>query len=84
MTDTVYRYEVPVDDRWHRISGCMRPLHVGCRKADVVEFWTYECASGSDEYRVYATGQPIEESVYYAGTVISPGGNLVWHLMRRV
>lgn len=38
---TVYRYEVPVDDRWHEITiGCDTPiLHVASRHAPVVEFW---------------------------------------------
>lgn len=35
----VLRYEVPVDDAWHRIEVVGDVARVGCRRAEVVEFW---------------------------------------------
>lgn len=35
----VLRYEVPVDDQWHRIDALDDIVHVGCRRAESVEFW---------------------------------------------
>lgn len=85
MTQRIFRYEVPVDDRWHVIrSG--QPLHVACRQLDTVEFW----AVSSDDpnvhieerhFRVYGTGHPAPDELAYVGTAIAPGGHLVWHLM---
>lgn len=81
MTTRIYRYEVPVDDRWHTIR-CGPPLHVGCRNPDIVEFWAYPPADNADEqrFRVYGTGHDIPGEVFYVGTAIAPGGSLVWHL----
>ena len=85
MTTRIYRYEVPVDDRWH-IFKCGPPLHVACRNPDVVEFWARPRNEDTDEFvdpqhfRVYGTGQEIPDEVRYVGTAIEPGGSLVWHL----
>lgn len=35
----VYRYEVPVDDRWHVLELTGDILHVASRSPEVVEFW---------------------------------------------
>lgn len=84
MTTRIYRYEVPVDDQWHTIT-CGPPLHVACRRHDVVEFWAYPLGEGADKFvdeqrfRVYGTGHPIPDEVIHVGTALTPGG-LVWHL----
>lgn len=85
MSSRIFRYEVPVDDQWHRIEGCLAPLHVDCRQLDVVEFWAWEYTDTTvaDEYRVIGTGKPIDDPIQYMGTAIAPGGHLVWHLVRR-
>ena len=85
MTTRIFRYEVPVDDRWHIIrSG--PPLHVGCRQLDTVEFW----AANSDDpnapvedrhFRVYGTGHPMPDELVYVDTAVAPEGHLVWHLV---
>lgn len=83
-TDTtrILRYEVPVDDEWHLItvprSGV---LHVGCRSLNVVEFWMREHESEVRAFCVFGTGQPIPTGTAYEGTVVAPGGQLVWHLL---
>lgn len=41
----VLRYEVPVDDQWHRIDHLEDIVHVDCRYADVVEFWATDPVS---------------------------------------
>lgn len=38
----VLRHEVPVDDAWHRVDHAYSIVRVGCRQADVVEFWATE------------------------------------------
>jgi hypothetical protein len=81
------RYEVPVDDQWHRIDHLQDVVHVDCRDADVVEFWATDPVAVSAikrhwEYRVFGTGQPDVEGSY-VGTALSPSGLLVWHLFRR-
>lgn len=81
----IFRYEVPVDDRWHVLGGHSTPLFVSCRNLDVVEFWAWERPDMviPVEYRVFGTGQPIDTPGSYVGTAIAPGGQLVWHLLRR-
>jgi hypothetical protein len=39
------RYEVPVDDKWHRIDHLEDVVHVDCRNVDVVEFWATDPVS---------------------------------------
>jgi hypothetical protein len=83
--ERIYRYEVPVDDQWHGFALLGDPLHVGCRRPDVVEFWARWSLNGTAvfrEFRVVGTGHPLPEDVSrYHGTV--PIGALVWHLVER-
>lgn len=82
MSAQIFRYEVPVDDRWHEIAGCSTPLHVDCRDPHVVEFWAWRRDDlPARSLRVYGTGHPIPDGTKYRGTVIAPGGQLVWHLI---
>lgn len=81
----VFRYEVPVDDQWHAIR-CTQPLKVECREVDTVEFWAFSTDVRSlpvRRFRVFGTGQAIEDEVDYVGTAVAPGGSLVWHLMEQ-
>lgn len=81
----IFRYEVPVDDRWHPLAGHSTPLYVNCRDPRFVEFWAWERPDIGVpmEYRVFGTGQPIEGPGAYIGTAVDPSNRLVWHLMRR-
>ena len=83
MSDAIYRYEIPVDDRWHPLQLSGRIVHVGCRNMHAVEVWALH-TSGPVEtrsFRVYGTGQVIPPGIEYVGTAIAPGGQLVWHLI---
>lgn len=81
----IFRYEVPVDDRWHEIE--LRggyPLHVAARRRDVVEFWAhYDESQPVVEKRrfiVVGTGHPLPAApTVYHGTALA--GALVWHLL---
>jgi hypothetical protein len=78
------RYEVPVDDRWHTIELGGDPLHIAARNPSIVEFWTL-ADTGAEvrprSFRVFGTGQPLDRSArVYRGTVLTFGGQLVWHL----
>lgn len=79
--DTVFRYEVPVDDAWHihELSGNV--LHVAGRKRGVVEFWARATHGPlvARSFRVYGTGHPMPVGLEYHGSVLD--GPLVWHLM---
>lgn len=85
-TRRILRYEVPVDGRWHRIDGALAPLHVGCRKTEVVEFRAWERPDDPTpaDYRIYGTGHPIDaDTVQYVGTTPDADNRLIWHLVRR-
>ena len=85
MSDSVYRYEVPIDDQWHKISST-KPLHVGCRKDDAVKFWARALGGYYYlEYRVYGTGHLIEDSnaIYIGTTYAAATTAIVWHLLSR-
>ncbi len=80
---SIFRYEVPVDDRWHSIDLQGGIVHVAARQPDVVEIWAEHCHNWTGKltrrFRVYGTGQPDVEGTHI-GTAIAAGGRLVWHL----
>lgn len=82
MTTRIFRYEVPVDFRWH-IIRCGPPLHVACRQPGTVEFWAADSDVPVEErhFTVFGTGRPMPDGLVYVGTAMEPGGRLVWHLM---
>ncbi|MDT0377299.1 hypothetical protein RM572_00725 [Streptomyces sp. DSM 42041] len=78
----IYRYEVPVDDEWHQITGCATPLHTACRDPRVVEFWAWHRPDlPARHFRVFGTGHPAPEHAEHRGTALAAAGHLVWHLM---
>lgn len=80
----IYRYEVPVDDQWHELQLSGAVLHVDCRDPRVVELWALSSGGPTvtHNFRVYGTGQPLPDRLTcHVGTAITPGGQLVWHLM---
>jgi hypothetical protein len=81
----VYRYVIDVDDHWHTFDLSGAVLHVGTRRPDVVEFWALHSGGPivAREFRVYGTGQPLDEGCRHVGSTIAAGGALVWHLMER-
>ena len=91
MSARIFRHEVPVDDKWHWIGLQGDPLSVGCRRLDVVEFWTIHSDDDSAESRerafiVVGTGHELPyikdgERWRHWGTAVTPGGALVWHLL---
>lgn len=83
MPDAIYRYEVPVDDRWHPLQLSGRIVHVDCRNPRAVEVWALhtDCSPLTRSFRVYGTGHPLPPDVQHRGTAIAPGAQLVWHLM---
>ena len=85
-TATIYRYEVPVDDRWHtlRLSGPI--VHVAARQLDVVEVWALATGNPEHEsqFRAFGTGHPLPaERIRHVGTALTASGRLVWHLFER-
>lgn len=83
----ILRHQIPVDDRWHRIEGSLAPLHVGCRKTEVVEFWAWEWPEDptTADYMVIGTGQPVDDvGVQHVGTTYDVKTSYVWHLVRRM
>ena len=83
MVDAIYRYEIPVDDRWHPLQLSGRIVHVDCRSMHAVEVWALHTdgPQAVRTFRVYGTGQPLPPGIDYVGTAIAPGGKLVWHLI---
>jgi hypothetical protein len=81
VTQRIFRYEVPVDDRWHTFR-CEPPLHVDCRHPGFVEFWAYPAEGADDQHlRVYGTGHDMPDELRHVGTALTPDRALVWHLM---
>jgi hypothetical protein len=81
MAGVIHRFEVPVDDRWHEISGCGTPIHVDCRDPRIVEFWAWRRDDlPARRLRVFGTGQQIPDGTQYRGTTLAANGQLVWHL----
>jgi hypothetical protein len=83
VTRTIYRYEIPVDDRWHAVDLSGPIVHVASRSMRSVELWAVHGDKPATRrgFRVYGTGHPIPGDATYVGTAIPPGGQLVWHLL---
>ncbi|MFJ1782435.1 hypothetical protein ACIOKA_37650 [Streptomyces anulatus] len=82
--EVIYRYEIPVDDQNHRFTIGQGPLYFACRQDGIVEFWAYAPTVASAlvrEFTVIGTGHPIPVGTWHVGTVISPCGTLVWHVL---
>lgn len=83
---TIFRYQVHVDDQWHRHTLSGRIIHVAARALHTVEFWAVVTDEGGlpYEFRVVGTGHPIDDDeARVVGTAIAPGDQLVWHLLAR-
>lgn len=90
MSRRVLRYEVPVDDQWHRIDSPGRRVGpIAARNPGVVEFWAVQSdwphgVDGTGEFRVFGTGHVIDDDhAAYVGTTLAADGALVWHLFKR-
>lgn len=78
----VFRYGVPVDDRWHTHALTGAVLHVDCRQPDLVEVWALHTGGPGlpRVFRVFGTGQPVPPVARHVGTALAADGVLVWHL----
>lgn len=88
----IYRYDVPVDDRWHDFDLTGPIVHVATRHPDRVEFWAIHDPGAAIEVtklKVFGTGHPMDcpdgGQVAHIGTaLVPPSGGLVWHLMLHI
>lgn len=83
MANAIFRYQVPVDGRWHTIDLTGQILHVASRDPAYVEFWAMHHhgeVPRPAQFRVVPTGYSFASGMY-RGTAIAPGGQLVWHLI---
>jgi hypothetical protein len=79
MSGRILRWEVPVDDKPHRVPSGI--AHVASRNPHVVEVWTTPTNTPDVMVQVVGTGQPYPDGWTWLGTALAPGG-LVWHLMQ--
>lgn len=94
MSQTVFRYEVPIDDQWHTHNLTGAILHVASRKRDTVEFWALSTTGApiTRSFRVFGTGQEVPNTAKWRGTALSPAdparllpaGQFAWHLFEAV
>ena len=83
---TMHRFEVPVDDQWHRFHCPDSDIRKVEATGSKVEFWC-EVSSSSDysyrKFRVFGTGHPVPDDAFYVGTASRTSSGLVWHLYER-
>lgn len=81
----IYRYEVPVDDKYHVIKLAGDPTGVGLRRMGMVEFWAIHNEDVGEQDRTFlvvGTGHEIPNNVHKVwGYAYDAGGQLVWHLV---
>lgn len=79
----VLKWAVPVDDKDHPI-GTGPVVLVACQgNPAVVHVWTEERdgkTTPTRRARVYATGEPLNDSEQHIGSVVVSGAELVWHV----
>ncbi len=81
-TKRVLKWTVPVDDLPHQI-GSGKVLHVACQyDVDEVMVWTEEVDAPQQNrmVRVFGTGHPVPMFADHIGSVLTAGGQLVWHV----
>lgn len=81
------RTAIPADGDWHEVNLTGLIMHVATRSEDAVELWYIEAAEQAPVarvFRVYGTGQLIDEDARYFNSVVTPSGQYVWHLFERV
>lgn len=88
---TIYRYEIPIDDRWHEVDMTGDIVHVAARELEVVEVWAFagDHPPVIRDLRVFGTGHPIPTgynggAVGHVGTALVRNSGLVWHLLQRM
>jgi hypothetical protein len=84
QTKSVYRFEVPIDDRPHRFRLTGNPLAVAAVHGEraYVEFWEEHDPQEPPverTFRVFGTGHEVPASATWRGTTGRVYG-LVWHL----
>lgn len=83
MSGVIYRYEILVDGEWHSIEMRGDVVHVGCRKDNVVEFWSLVhpgALPAKRAFRVFGTGHTLPLGLRHVGTTISTSKLFAWHL----
>jgi hypothetical protein len=82
MSKTIYRYEVPIDDRPHRVHLSNDPVSVAIVGHDYMEFWAENDGGRGRErtFQVYRTGHIVPDSARYVGTGQRTSLGLVFHL----
>lgn len=83
MAREIFRYSVPVDDRWHTFELTGPVLHVAARETVQVELWVMHDPDAKPElraFRVFGTGQPLPPAAAtFVGTALI--GPFAWHLL---
>lgn len=91
----VWRFTVPVDGEVHRLELPLgNPLHIACRKADMVDVWfetvvddRLDVQAGMTQARnltVVGTGFRVPPNAKHVGSCIDPSGQMVWHLYEQL
>lgn len=89
MAQTIYRDEIPVDDRWHDVPlGQLVSVGPDPVRNDVVHVWHLvdpdDPPKATGRFRVFGTGHVLPENTRRAnilGTVRTADGQYVWHLV---
>ena len=83
MKSRVLKWEIPIDDEWHKIPALIGGWHIGQQVDESVKIWS-QTSGRLDQarvtsVRVFGTGQDFDG--FFLGSVQSPSG-LVWHLVQ--
>lgn len=81
----VFRYLVPLDNRWHARTLRGDVLHVDVDDPFVMEFWAEsqdDAPAVKREFRVFGTGHVMPPGAIYQGTARTRGG-FAWHLYEK-
>lgn len=85
MSRTIWKFEIPVDDRWHEVNmpAPAKIVHAACVGAyGTVWVWAEVTPEGKEtdarKLRVFGTGHPIPDEATYVGT--APSAPFIWHV----
>lgn len=84
MSRRILKWQLPVDDEWHRLPGPFDHCEVDVYDPGIMWLWSVEMPhTVMWDMRVFGTGHDLPDVGNWVGTARHDGTGLVWHVLAR-